>query len=540
MDLEPTGEIKPEFMFETDLKLTVPADRQLRNDIRQGVERYFLLNKTIPPVSYNTLSEFANTLLASNDWDRSYKAFVMVCCGNAIWRCVVGAIPYDKRMLMLPQCLKNSRLCRGRSDELGLLCSECGNCSISGFLREAEELGYLTIVSEGTIIATRLVESGKVDAIIGVGCMEVLQKIFSSVNKYTVPAIGIPLLTCGCVDTTADAEWIREEIHYLDQRSDIKIHKISNLSEKVKELFNEQFIDRLLHLSGTLTDNLVREVLLAGGKRIRPLLTILACESFNQHPDTDAIHSLALSVECFHKASLVLDDIEDNQSSRYDRETIHVRYGIPVAINLGDLLIGYGYRLIIDSGLSPLVINDCLNVVTKGHIDLSMGQGTELMTRKDGHQPSLKETLTVFGQKTSAAFRVALLLGAVAGGADEKNLKLLDRFSYLIGLAFQIKDDLDDFNPGSHSQTFENPSVLLSVLAENIDPADNKTLEEALQRNDLEILQAMIDRYMIRDLVAKLLKDYLQQIMSCLSDIQNIGLKLVLHEIVGKIFRDYL
>ena len=47
MDLEPTGEIKPETMFETDLKLTVPADRQLMNDIRQGVERYFLLNKTI-------------------------------------------------------------------------------------------------------------------------------------------------------------------------------------------------------------------------------------------------------------------------------------------------------------------------------------------------------------------------------------------------------------------------------------------------------------------------------------------------------------
>jgi hypothetical protein len=82
--------------------------------------------------------------------------------------------------------------------------------------------------------------------------------------------------------------------------------------------------------------------------------------------------------------------------------------------------------------------------------------------------------------------------------------------------------------------------VLLSVLAENIDSADNKTLEEALQGNDLEILQAMIDRYMIRDLVTKLLKDYLQQIMSCLSDIQNIGLKLALHEIVGKIFRDYL
>src|SRR5512139_2569456 len=147
----------------------------------------------------------------------------MVCSGNAIWRSMVGEIPYNRRMLLLPQCLKNSRMCKGSQDELGLLCSECGNCDISGFLREAENLGYITIVTEGTTIASLLVERGSVDAIVGVGCMPVLQKMFSAVRKYSVPAIGVPLLSCGCKDTKADADWIKEEIHHIDQHSGFKL-----------------------------------------------------------------------------------------------------------------------------------------------------------------------------------------------------------------------------------------------------------------------------------------------------------------------------
>ncbi len=272
---------KTAMMFETAISLVVPPEKKLREDIRQNVEQHFDVNRIIPPVSYNRLSEIADSLIQKYDWDKSYKAFIMVCSGNAIWRPVVGSIPYNRRMLLLPQCLKNSSMCKGVQDELGLLCAECGNCNISGFLREAERLGYLTVVSEGTTIATRLVESGKVDAVIGVGCMEVLQKIFIAVNKYSIPSIGVPLLTCGCIDTTADAAWIRDEINFYKESSDYRFLNLNDLSDRVKSFFTADQITQIMNLNGTATDTIIKEVLLAGGKRIRPLLTALAYEAFS-------------------------------------------------------------------------------------------------------------------------------------------------------------------------------------------------------------------------------------------------------------------
>jgi geranylgeranyl diphosphate synthase, type II len=527
-------------MFKSALSLSVPMDNTVRDNIRKKVELYFATHKTVPPVSYDRLSEQADQLIADNNWKPGFKAFVMVCSGNAIWRSIVGAVPFNRRMLLLPQCLRNSTLCRAGHDEIGLLCSECGNCEIADFLSEAETLGYITAVTEGTTIATKLLESGRVDAIVGVGCMEVLQKMFVSVNKYSVPAIGVPLLTCGCVNTSADSDWIREEINYKDNKSELKILNINNLKDKTQDLFTKDKITKLLHLNGSLTDQLVLETLLAGGKRIRPLFTVLAYEAFCKDPDPGVLQHLSLSVECFHKASLIHDDIEDNDSSRYGKETLHTRFGVPVAINLGDLLIGEGYRLIAESQLPSHVATACLKIVSQGHKALSIGQGNELMARVNNTFLSLDEILDIFENKTAAAFRVSLLLGAVAGGADTKTISLLDHFSQLMGLAFQLKDDLEDFTVENGFTAFENPSVLISMLAEKVSDEDRLLMQEALLNNHTEGLQMLMNQYKVREMITGLLHEYLQQIDTCLGDLQNIGLKLALHEIVGKTFRNHL
>jgi len=519
--------------------LIVPLDRQVRNNIRKEVKHYFSFYKSEPPVSMDTLDEFAATLIEKYGWDKSYKAFVMVCCGNEIWRPVVDSVPYNRRMLLLPQCLRNSLLCKAHYDELGLLCSDCGNCNISEFLREAENLEYMTIVAEGTTIASQLTESGRVDAIIGVSCLEVLQKLFSTVNKFGIPAIGIPLLTCGCKDTTADEKWIMEEIHNFDQHTEFMLLNLNNVSNKVTSIFTEEKLIKLLNLSGSSTDRLVLETMLAGGKRIRPLLTVLAYEAFSKQPDEEILEHLALSVECFHKASLIHDDIEDNDLSRYGKETVHIRYGIPVAINLGDLLIGEGYRLIASCDLDPQIIRECMKVVSQGHKALSTGQGAELMSRINNETLSLNDILTVFENKTAAAFRVSLLLGAIAGGADERTLRALDQFSSLIGLAYQIKDDLEDFTVENRVVSFENPSIWISLLAEKVN-GDVKLMRKAFLQNDISQLQSLMEKYMIRDSITNLLKEFLHRIDLCLSNLHNIGLKLALHEIVGKTFNEYI
>ena len=521
------------------LLLEVPFDNDLRDEIRREVDLFFAVNNIVPPVSYDKLSELADVLIGEHHWNRNYKAFIMVCSGNAVWRSVVGTIPFNRRMLLLPQCLRNSQTCKAGQDELGLLCIECGGCSIPSLLNEAENLGYITIVSEGTTVATRLVESGNVDAIIGVGCMAVLQKMFAAVTKYSVPAIGVPLLSCGCIDTTADSKWINQELYHLDNKSGFKLLNINNLTDKTSSLFTESKIDTILGLGSSATDGVVREIMTAGGKRIRPLLTVLAYESFSQNPDQDLLQHLAMSVECFHKASLVHDDIEDNDMSRYGKETIHYRYGIPVATNIGDLLIGEGYRLLSLAKLDPRVALECIKIVSEGHKAMSVGQGTELMARNSGEILSLNDVLKVFENKTAAAFKVSLLVGAIAGGAENEALGLLDQFSNLVGVAYQLKDDLEDFTNEDHSDSFQTHSALISLLSEKADDGDKSKLAAALLNKDAEGLYALVGKYSIREQSTSMLKEMLTKIDSCLDKIQNLRLKLALNEIVGKTFRDY-
>lgn len=525
---------------EAVLPLVVPLVNEQRGEIRKKVQKFFSDRKIMPPVSYGQLAVYADILISQNNWDESHKAFVMVCGGNEIWRPIVGSIPFERRMLLLPMCLRNSKLCSGGEDELGLLCSECGNCNICNFLKEAEDLGYITIVAEGTTIATRLVESGKVDAVVGVGCMDVLRKMFSSVTKYSIPAIGIPLVTCGCKDTKADNLWVSEEINYIDNKSDFKLLNINNLKEKTSALFTGARIESMTGLAGSVTGKIVKEMLMAGGKRIRPLLTVLAYEAFNSDPDQDLLAHLAMSVECFHKASLVHDDIEDNDSFRYGKETIHTRYGIPVAINLGDLLIGEGYRMLAESGLPQDRMSECFKAVAQGHRAMSIGQGEELMARRDGRILTIDEIIEVFRNKTSAAFKVSLQVGAIAAGADKKTLALLEQFSDLIGIAYQIKDDLEDFTVANGFPSFDDQSVLISLLAGQAGEADLSVVTGALKNKNMKELHLMAEKYRIREQITTMLAEYLEKTYQCVEDIANLKLKLGLNEIVGKTFGDYV
>jgi geranylgeranyl diphosphate synthase, type II len=280
--------------------------------------------------------------------------------------------------------------------------------------------------------------------------------------------------------------------------------------------------------------------MLAGGKRIRPLLTVLAYEAFSSDPDLVELNHLALSVECFHKASLIHDDIEDNDLSRYGKETIHARYGIPIALNIGDLLLGEGYRLIAECSLTAEITRDLLKAISKGHKALSLGQGAELLAQFGNEILTMNEILYIFENKTSAAFRVSLMIGAIAAGAGEEALSQLDNFSHLIGIAYQMKDDLEDFMPGSSSSAVQVQSALMAMLAEKAGEDDMQSLKEAIEYNNPEVVQKLVEKYSVREELTLMLKDYLHQTEICLGNIQNIRLKLALNEIVGKTFRDYI
>ena len=503
--------------------LDVPVEKSKRLEIKAAIESYFLEHTVMPPIDYDALNEYAGKFIETEKWEERYRAFIMVCSGNAIWRPVVGAIPFNRRVFLLPQCLRNVNQCKAQQDELGLLCSECGSCSISGFLREAENLGYVALVTEGTTITTRLIESGKVDAVIGVGCMEVLQKMFASVSKYSIPGIGIPLITCGCVETLSDEDWIKQEIYYYKENPSVRLLNLNYLRNKSASIFGEDQLIRILGSSKNKTEKIALESLLLGGQRLRPFLTVLAYEAFVNEPDQAILNMLALSVECFHKASLIHDDIEDNDDTRYGKETVHARYGIPLAINTGDFLIGEGYRLISESTLPAGLIREAIKIVSCGHRSLTIGQGSELVSIRSKEILSLKEMLELFENKTAAAFKVSLLLGATVGGASPETINLLVSFSRSIGIGYQIKDDLSDYKGNKGDITVRKFSILLSVLKEKITHAEKEVLLNAYRYDDYETIHKLIDRYQIQEAVRELLISTILEAKSYLENISNLG-----------------
>jgi geranylgeranyl pyrophosphate synthase len=267
---------------------------------------------------------------------------------------------------------------------------------------------------------------------------------------------------------------------------------------------------------------------------------MLTYEAFCKSFDQKTANAIAVSVECFHKASLIHDDIEDNDDTRYDKETIHSEYGTPIAINTGDLLIGEGYRLIAESDLSPEVVRDCVLVTSRGHRALSVGQGAELSAIANGEIPSLNDTLKIFENKTAAAFRVALLLGASAGNADKDSLEILNRFSHNIGIAYQIKDDLSDYHGDNGDIEIRRFSILLSKVFEKVSVDKRSALLKDFRDGKSSEVFDLIKENKIQEETETLLMSYIGEARRSIENLQNLGLKIALNELVGKIFKDYL
>ena len=224
------------------------------------------------------------------------------------------------------------------------------------------------------------------------------------------------------------------------------------MRREVAAWFAPRALDRVLGRSTTETQQFLREWLARGGRRWRPLLTAGTYRSLQRNGrerDSIDLHRLAVAVECFHKASLVHDDIEDGDTLRDGRPTLHAEYGVPIALNVGDLLLGEGYRLIaaLEAGADRKAA--LLQVAAEAHRDLCIGQGRELSWVRKPGPLTAAGVLSIYRGKTSPAFRVALRFGSILAGADGRVADALDRFSGHVGVAYQFRDDLDDARPSA-------------------------------------------------------------------------------------------
>lgn len=516
--------------------LEVPEKALTRNILRKTARDLVAERGILPPANFLLISQLAEEVILRTGIEERFTEFTMVVCGNEIWRPVVAATPYNRRLLLLPQCLKDEGSCKAEIDQLGLICAGCQNCDIDSILQKAESLGYATLVAEGTTVAVSLVQEGTIDAVIGVSCMSVLQKSFEPVSHAAVPVIGIPLLFEGCAETDVDNRWLNDELIAFQENNSFRSLSVSGIKEKVQQFFNAEILTKQLGEANDETCQLAVQSMLNGGQRIRPLLAALAFSAYSEQVSESMLQELAVIVECFHKASLIHDDVEDQDDFRYDTETLHKLNGTAVAINTGDFLLGKGYELLGKLKLEPARLASCYQLISSGHVALSLGQGADLLANKYKTILPLAQLLQIFERKTGSAIRVAILLGAVAAGAPENELAILRKFSEYFGLAYQVKDDLEEFKEAdAHTHPGDYP-LLLSLLAQNANDVRIENLQKLYAENNHDRISEWIREGTVLPESEKLLQDYTGKAYRELDKLENLKMKLSLYTVLGKIF----
>ncbi len=495
----------------------IPRERADRERIREASVRAAARLDKSHPLSKDEMEQLARDVLDELGLAEGYVGWTMVALASEFWRDQVAAIPPERRLLLLPHCLRPTAGCPGEYSEFGLDCGSCRACEVADFRETAERLGYRVIVAEGSPVAMKIIVGGFVDAIIGVACLNVLEKAIDKILLAGIPCLAVPLLSSDCRHTSVDADWVDEMIRVRRTQPVSQTATYVHLLRGAAELFAPAELERLADRRRggprladetgadlaalepiAATETLALDFLMRGGKYSRPFITLAVYDALTgghgTTPDgaarvtgfADWVKRTALSIEAFHKASLIHDDIEDDDAFRYAKPAMHRRHGVPTALNVGDYLIGLGYRLVSREahGLGPDAVADILDCLARSHMRLCEGQGAELVWR-DARDKRLKplDALTIYALKTAPAFEAALYCGARLAGPCDGYAEPLRQFARHLGVAFQIQNDLNDWLGDTHNKMAAGtdsiggrPTLLWALALEALDGDDQQRL----------------------------------------------------------------
>jgi geranylgeranyl diphosphate synthase type II len=225
----------------------------------------------------------------------------------------------------------------------------------------------------------------------------------------------------------------------------------------------------------------VEYALEAGGKRIRPVLALMACNLFGDDIQPALIPAVALEV--FHNFTLLHDDVMDHADIRRNRPTVHRRWSENVAILSGDAMqvLAYRYLCRAKTELLPALLEAfsaaALEVCEGQQYDMDFERRTDV---------SIGEYLNMIRLKTAALLAASLKIGALCGGAEQQNTEALYRFGVALGLTFQIRDDLLDvyadprmFGKATGGDILSGKKTFLLLSA--LEKADSATRRQLLE-----------------------------------------------------------
>jgi len=500
------------------LKL-VPETLSEREHIKAEAERFAESLDRSQPFDSTQLETWGRQLLEELELTEKFLGFAAVLIGNFFWKRQFLSVPFERRMLLLPHCLKHAEGCPAEYDEFGLDCDKCGACSIADYKGRAEQLGYKVLVAEGSPVVLKIIVSGHVDGILGVACLNVLEKAIDKVLIAGVPSYAIPLHSGDCKNTSLDESWVWDVLEKYEPLPEPITSSYLPLIRESNRLFDKDF-QRLLppvrtqasnSAQGPLakTEEIAYDWLSRGGKRFRPFITLAAYDAMTggenlQATDRngdglglpDSVCRVAMAIEAFHKASLVHDDIQDDDQYRYGRETLHRRYDPGTAINVGDYLIGIGYRLVNSAReeVSAETTCDVLDRMATAHIRLCDGQGAEMAWHEQAVESITPlEALQIYALKTSPAFEAALYAGMRMAGDVTDYAEMIPAFSRHLGVGFQVLNDLKDWRGDANNKLVAGadmlagrPTVMLALAFQTADETQRQQLLDALSEDNLD------------------------------------------------------
>ena len=468
----------------------------------------------------------AEEIVRRGQADHAVVGWTMVAILSEFWRQKIASAAAGRRLLLLPDCPHAPA-----KPDAATMPQVCGpGCGIGTIWSAAHDSGWVVESTTQAVAAIGGLLTGQYQGILGVARLHDLEKAFAMLPAFSLPVAAVPYRELAasshadsCAATLAgagiDVEWVLGLLGVAGG-SPGPVGDYLPLLREASELFQAEAIAALGQQHGLgagfgksfrdagrngrpdplqVTAGLAGEFLGRGGKFLRPFVTLAAFDAVrtdvaeNQPGDQlhepvsrDDARAAAVAIEVFHKASLVHDDIEDDDQVRYGLPTVHVEQGVPAAVNIGDYLLGAGYRLIAGLGGGQGLHRDLLAILSDAHLRLAQGQGAELWWRDAADKRlTSEESLAIYGLKTSPAFEAAVAMGIRLAGVEPQEAVDVGRYALHVGTGFQVLNDLKDWQGDLENDRQAagdllggRPTVMWAIAREHLASEDRQLLEQ--------------------------------------------------------------
>lgn len=308
-------------------------------------------------------------------------------------------------------------------------------------------------------------------------------------------------------------------VHTMDSdgRMDFKVIQ-TLISEDMSDV--NRLIQNRLHSEIVLVNQLSQYIIASGGKRLRPMLSLLAARACGY--DGDKHVNIATIVEFIHTATLLHDDVVDESDMRRGKDTANTIWGNQAAVLVGDFLYSRSFEMMVDVGEMRVmeILAQTTNIIAEGEV-------LQLMNCND---PDTNEAryLEVIHSKTAKLFEAACQLGAVLAGLPEDDEKAIARYGIHLGTAFQLVDDILDYS-ASASEMGKNvgddlaegkPTLPLIIALERSSGADALLIRKAIEEGGLDKIDkimTIIERTDALSYAADIAEVEVKQAVACLS-----------------------